>query len=287
MKILIIAGLVLLFIALLINPVAPLLTSVPVPASINIPAGPTEVAFAVSNHAGWQVAFKSNGMVAQSLDFYFKEPVNPSQGKIIVTRNAGSTPEQLVYLFDVTVAQKVHVSLPGISVAGETWSFEFIALDSNAAILQALSPPSPSGDLYTSITSLGNAIPGFTLSGTKDMIVRGPEARFSYETKGLVLTVRDESTNADVSNWSWGDGTFSTGTGTLTHTYAANGTYTVVLNARSGSAHDSAQATITVSGVADAPPVTGDTGSKDVRLPVFIGLLVGGIVLILIGRRVH
>jgi PKD repeat protein len=287
-RILTIAGLILLFAALLINPITPLLTTVPVPASIIIPAGDQGANLSAGAHAGWKIAFKDNGMVAQSVDFYFAEPAAPSRGKIIVARNTGSSPEQIVYFFDVTVAARIHVDLPGITVAAETWSFDFIALDSNSAILQARTPPAASGDVYKSITPLGSAAPGFVLSGTKDLIVRGPEARFSWKTQDLALTVLDESQNADTVNVSWGDHTFSEGVpgDTFAHTYASNGTYEVVLNARRDAAHDSAVADITVFTVSTIPG-SGDTGSKDLRLPVFVGLVIGGAILLLVGWRLR
>lgn len=67
-----------------------------------------------------------------------------------------------------------------------------------------------------------------------------PNARYSFAVDGLTVTFTDASQDADTYSWDFGDGNSSTDASPV-HTYAADGTYTVILTTSNsdGSSTDS------------------------------------------------
>lgn len=76
----------------------------------------------------------------------------------------------------------------------------------------------------------------------------GAEAAFSAQVSGPTVQFLQKSLDAQSYEWSFGDGTTSTAVAPQ-HTYAASGTYTVVLKAVGCSTEDTASAVISVGGV--------------------------------------
>ncbi len=76
----------------------------------------------------------------------------------------------------------------------------------------------------------------------------GAEAAFSTQSTGQTVQFQQQSLDAQSYEWSFGDGTTSTAAAPQ-HTYAANGTYTVVLKAVGCSTEDTATAVVSVGGV--------------------------------------
>ena len=285
MRILSIIGVVLLLLAVAVSPVSPLFTTIRVPASIDVLAGNQTAT--LSQHAGWKIAFKSVGMVGQGVNFYIQ---SGGTGLVLVTGYKVMPPKQFVYTFDVISSDgKVHVDLPNIEfLSQEEWSFEFITVSEPVDVFTAAQTPPTANDLYFSMTMLGTTMMAFTLTGARDWIVPHPIAQFSYQTNDLTLTVHDESLHATTAIWAWGDGTFTNKTTetdptNLTHTYATAGTYTVVLNVQNEyNDHDSIQYDITM---AIKENTSGRVNRIDVRWFAFGGLLVAGLVVLVIGRR--
>jgi PKD repeat protein len=90
-----------------------------------------------------------------------------------------------------------------------------------------------------------------------------PVANFGSSTSGLTANFTDSSTDSDGSiasrAWAFGDGGTSTATNP-SHTYAANGTYSVTLTVTdNGGATNAKTASVTVSGPANVPPVANFT----------------------------
>jgi PKD repeat protein len=72
-----------------------------------------------------------------------------------------------------------------------------------------------------------------------------PEADFSYNSEELTVTFVNHSLNADTYSWDFGDTQTSTETDPV-HTYAAEGTYQVVLEATAGEVTGTATQDVTV-----------------------------------------
>ena len=78
-----------------------------------------------------------------------------------------------------------------------------------------------------------------------------PVANFTYSCTGLSCTFTNTSTNATTYSWNFGDASAAVTTTNASHTYAAGGTFTVVLTAKNAAAVTSTKSTaVTVT----APP---------------------------------
>lgn len=79
----------------------------------------------------------------------------------------------------------------------------------------------------------------------------GAEAAFAAQVSGQTVQFIQQSLDAQSYEWNFGDGTTSTAVAPQ-HTYAANGTYTVVLKAMGCSTEDTATAGVAIGGVGSA-----------------------------------
>jgi PKD repeat protein len=116
----------------------------------------------------------------------------------------------------------------------------------------------PAADTYSAVLTVSNAVGNNT--STQNAIVTvntTPVAAFSATTNGLSATFANTSSNATVFSWNFGDGNSST-QATPTHTYAADGSYTVVLTATNGCGSTTSTQTVVIA----TPPVAGFTASN-------------------------
>ncbi len=106
---------------------------------------------------------------------------------------------------------------------------------------------------YTVTLTVSNAAGSSSATQTNYIVVNGlPAAAFSSQTNGLEASFNNQSTNATSYEWDFGDGT-SSNEESPSHTYAADGVYTVTLTAfnECGSVSTTQQVTIVT------PPTAG------------------------------
>ena len=85
------------------------------------------------------------------------------------------------------------------------------------------------GNYDVSLTVGNSAGANTTLLQKYIQVYEAPSALFSMAIQNNTVAIRNNSTNANIFNWDFGDGTTSTSSDPISHTYLHNGTYTITL----------------------------------------------------------
>lgn len=133
-------------------------------------------------------------------------------------------------------ATSEEVTTPQASV-----TYKVVALDTDGPIdRMTLETTIPGGYWQTNLVSYENP------EDEPSIGVALPSAAFSTEVEGSTVSFTNTSGNADSYSWDFGDGNTSTEENP-THTYAADGSYTVILTARSSAGESVTEQVVIIS----------------------------------------
>lgn len=182
----------------------------------------------------------------------------------LTARNAGgsSTKSQFVTVANPPTANftfqvsGLQATFTDSSTGGPTaWSWDFG--DGSASTAQSPSHEYAQAGSYTVRLTVSNAAGSNTASKVVSIADNRPAARFCYQRQGLTVSFFDGSTNNPTS-WTWTFGDCSASPATCqsnlrnpSHTYAANGTYTVNLQVSNASGSASRSASLQIDGSND------------------------------------
>jgi PKD repeat protein len=155
---------------------------------------------------------------------------------------------------------------PGLPGANQTWTYTAAGelKGINGKCIAIVGSPSVDGSGLALAACTGVAAQKFDV-GTTAPTNQPPVAAFTPGCTGLTCTFTDGSTDGDgtiaTRSWTFGDGGTSTQV-SPSHTYAAGGTYTVILTVTdNGNATGTRSLAITVTAPANVPPTANFTSS--------------------------
>jgi PKD repeat protein len=158
------------------------------------------------------------------------------------------TPPQAGFTADVTTGcAPLTVMFMDMSSSNATsWNWTFPGGTPSSSTEQNPTVVYNSAGAYNVTLEVTNAAGSSTLTESQFIVVDDvPSASFTQAANGLEVTFTNTSTNADTYSWDFGDGNTSTEENPV-HTYAQDGTYTVVLTATNacGSVTESVEITV-------------------------------------------
>lgn len=189
----------------------------------------------------------------------------------LTARNAGgsSTRSQFVTVANPPTANfsfqvsGLQATFTDTSTGGPTaWSWDFG--DGSASTTQSPSHEYAQAGSYTVSLTVSNAAGSNSVSKVVTIADNRPAAKFCYRRQGTTVSFFDGSTGSP-SSWTWTFGDCSASPATCqsnlrnpSHTYAANGIYTVNLQVSNASGSASRSTTVPIDGSTDSDQICGN-----------------------------